>query len=290
MNKILVPVDFEKQSLIALEQSFNLARRILAEIEILYVYHPSSIFGSIFNDDQKNEMLILIEERLSEMARKASVASGVVVTYRLEKGKIHTKIIEVANEIKAQFIFMGTSSSGHEDKQTKRIGYNTYKVLKAAPCSVLTINCNPAFDGCRHILLPLDLTKESLQKVPFAIEIAKYYEAGIKVVSALLPENTPDDADKLYLAGVAVARMISSAEIDCTFELLRNTGDEEPLVPAILHYARQHGEIDMVIISNKQDAGLVEYFVGSDTHEFIRLSDIPVLAVMYEDSEFESLF
>ena len=43
MNKILIPVDFEKQSLLAIEQSFSLAHTILAEITLLYVHEPSGI-------------------------------------------------------------------------------------------------------------------------------------------------------------------------------------------------------------------------------------------------------
>ncbi|NMC99907.1 MAG: universal stress protein, partial [Bacteroidales bacterium] len=36
-NKILVPVDFGEQSLIALDQSYNIARMVNAEIYILHV-------------------------------------------------------------------------------------------------------------------------------------------------------------------------------------------------------------------------------------------------------------
>ncbi len=102
MNKILIPVDFEKQSLIALEQSLSLAHLILAEITLLYVHEPSGIFSSIFSDDQKSEMLIIIEQRLSEIAKKTSASSGLEINFRIEKGKIYSKIIEVAKEINAR--------------------------------------------------------------------------------------------------------------------------------------------------------------------------------------------
>ena len=42
-NKILVPIDFSEQSLIALKQSYNLAKIQDAEIVLLYVLELSLI-------------------------------------------------------------------------------------------------------------------------------------------------------------------------------------------------------------------------------------------------------
>jgi nucleotide-binding universal stress UspA family protein len=290
MNKILIPVDFEKQSLIALEQSFSLAHLILAEITLLYVHEPSGIFASIFSDDQKNEMLILIDERLAEMAGKASISSGITVTYRLEKGRISSKIIEVAKEINAQFIFMGSNSSDKEDLQERQLGTNTLRVLRSAKCPVITFNTKPVNSDFRNILLPLDLTKESRQKVTMGIEIARYYGAGIKLVSALGSKSNSSDSARLYQQGAQVTDFISSAGIGCTFELLESTNDEKSTVPSILNYAKQSGDIDLIIVLTQQEAGLVEYFVGSDALEIIRLSDIPVMSIIPMDLGFTSLF
>ena len=134
-------------------------------------------------------MLIKIDERLAELAGKASLSSGITVTYRLEKGKIYSKIIEVAKEINAQFIVMGTHSSDQEDEQGKRVGANTSRVIRSAKCPVITQWQIMFTHGCRNILLPLDLTKETRQKVTMGIEIARYYGAGIKVVSAFWSKN-----------------------------------------------------------------------------------------------------
>ena len=283
MNKILIPVDFEKQSLLALEQSFNLAHTILAEITLLYVHEQSGIFSSIFSDDQKTEMLIMIDERLAELAGKASISSGITVNYRLEKGKIYSKIIEVAKEINAQFIVMGTYSSDQGSEQGKRVGSNTTRVLRAAKCPVITVNGNHAYSGLRNILLPLDLTKESRQKVTMGIEIARYYSAGIKVVSAYLPKNKKAEFGRLYQQGEQVTDFIASAGIDCTFEVIELKDDEKTSVPSILKYAENQGDIDLIIILTEQEASLVNYFVGSQSQDFVRLSDIPVMSIIPKD-------
>jgi len=279
MNKILIPVDFEKQSLLALEQSFSLAQTILAEITLLYVHEPSSIFSSIFSDDQKAEMLIIIDERLAELAGKASISSGITVNYKLEKGKVYSKIIEVAKEINAQFIVMGTHSSDQEDEQEKRVGANTSRVLRAAKCPVITVNGNHVSSGCRNILLPLDLTQESRQKVTMGIEIARYYGAGIKVVSAYLLKNEKAELGKLYQQGEQVVNFIASAGINCTFELIEMKDEEKTIVPSMLEYAEKQADIDLIIILTQQEISLVEYFVRSLSQDLIRLSDIPVMSI-----------
>lgn len=290
MNKILIPVDFEKQSLLAIEQSFSLAQTILAEITLLYVHEPSGIFSSIFSDDQKSEILILIDERLAQIAGKASVSSGITVNYRIEKGKIYSKIIEVSKEINAQFIVMGTNSSEQEGEQAKRVGANTSRVVRGAKCPVITVNGNHVHSGCRNILLPLDLTMESRQKVTMGIEIARYYGAGIKVVSAFLTKNEKAEAGRLYQQGEQVTTFIASAGIDCTFELIEMKDDTKTYVPSILEYAEKQVGIDLIIILTAQEVGLVEYFVGSQSLDFIRLSEIPVMSIRAKDLSVGSSF
>ena len=290
MNKILIPVDFEKQSLLAIEQSLSLAHIILAEITLLYVHEPSGIFSSIFSDDQKSELLIIIDERLAEVAGKASLTSGITVNYRIEKGKISSKIIEVANEINAQFIVMGGHSSDQEAEKDKRLGTNTLRVVKGAKCPVITVNGKQVYSGCRNILLPLDLTRESRQKVTMGIEIARYYGAGIKVVSAYWSKNEKAEVGRLYQQGEQVTNFIASAGIDCTFEVIELKEAEKTSVPTILNHADQQGDIDLIIILTPQEIGLVNYFVGSQSQDFMCLSDIPVMSIHPMDLGFSTSF
>lgn len=256
----------------------------------MYVHQPSGIFSSIFSDDQKNEMLIIIDERLAEIAGKAALSSNVPVNYRIEKGRIHSKILDVAREIGAQFIFMGKNSSEQEDEQEKHLGVNTSRVVRGSSCPVVVVGSKPAHEGYRQILLPLDLTRESRQKVTMGIELARFFGAGIKVVSALLPKNDRVESGRLYQQGEQVTDFISSAGIDCTFELIESKGDEKSIVPAILNYAKQQGDIDLIIILNDQELGLVEYFIGSGAQEFIRMSDIPVMTIKPKELGFGTSF
>lgn len=290
MNKILIPIDFQKQSLIALEQSYNLAHLLLAEIVLIYVHEQSGMFSGIFTSDQNNEMLSKVDEKLAELSGKASLASGIAISYRIEKGRIYSKILDVAKEIKAQYIIMGTHSSTDDEADERRVGANTSRVIRSAACPVITLNAKHIYHGCRNILLPMDLTKETRQKVTIAIELAKFYGAGIKVVSALWSKKDPLVVNKLYQQGNQVTDFIASAGIESTFEVVENDGGEKTLVPSVLKYASEQGDIDLIIILTQQEIGIVEYFVGSHAQEFIRLSDIPVMSIIPKELGITTIF
>ncbi len=290
MNKILIPIDFQRQSHFAIEQSYNLARLLKAEIILLYVHEQSGLFTGIFSNDQNNEILAKIDERLAELAGKSSLAASVPISYRIEKGRIYSKITEVAKEMNVQYIVLGTHSSEEDEIREKRVGANTSRVIRNAPCPVITINAKHLHQGCRNILLPLDLTKETRQKVTIAIELAKFYGSGIKAVSALWSKNDPAILSRLYQQGSQVTDFISSAGIECSFEVVESNGGEKTLVPSILNYAYQEGDVDLIIILTQQEIGIVEYFVGSHAQEFIRLSDIPVMSVIPKELGITSIF
>jgi len=290
MNKILIPIDFHRQSHFALEQSYNLARLLEAEIILIYVHEQSGLFAGFFSNDQNNEILSKIDEQLAELAGRASIAGGIPVSYRIEKGRIYSKIIEVAKSINAQYIVLGTHSSTDDEIKEKRVGANTSRIIRNALCPVITINAKHLYPGCRNILLPLDLTKETRQKVTIAIELAKFYGAGIKVVSALWSKKDPAILSRLYQQGSQVTDFISSAGIECSFEVVESRGGEKTLVPSILNYAYQQEDIDLIIILTQQEIGMVEYFVGSHAQEFIRLSDIPVMSIIPKELGITSIF
>lgn len=290
MNKILIPVDFEEQSLLSLLQSYNLAKLTQAEIMLLYVHEQPGILASFFSKDEHNEMLSRIDEKLAELAGKTAMISGLKISYRIEKGRVYSKIIEVAEEINAGYIIMGTNSSETGAAHELHLGANASKVIRSASCPVITYNTKHPYNGCRYILLPVDLSKETSQKIKKGIEIAKIYGAGIKVVTAIWTKNNPEIKSILRQQGTKLIEQINKAGIESTFEIVESEDNENTLVPAILNYATLQGDIDMVLILTQQEIGIVQYFVGSHAQEFIRLSQIPVMSITPKDTRNESIF
>lgn len=291
MNKILVPVDFEAQSLIALEQSFNLARLMPAEIVLLYVYQQPSGFAGIFGNNDDNDRLYKIQEKLEELAGKVENEKGIKASALIEKGKVYSKILEMSEKLPADFIIMGTHSQPLTDGEVEGVlGANSSRVIRSSKCPVITINGAHHYKGCRNILLPLDLTNETRQKVTYAIELAKLFGSGIKVVSALIGKNDASSVFKLQHQLDQVFHFISDAGVNCAAEIIEEAGSDKMMVPSIISYAEKHGDIDLIVIMTQQEPGIIEYFVGSHAQEFIRLSTIPVMSIVPKQLGFTSIF
>ncbi len=291
MIKILVPVDFEPQSLIALEQSYNLARLLPAEIVLLYVYDPPAGIRSLFGAAYDEEILKKLEERLTELCTKVQAETGLQVSMILETGQVYSKILEVADKIKAACIIMGTHSQPElPGTAAGALGANSSRVLRSTKCPVITINARHHFDGCRSILLPLDLTTESRQKVTWGIKIAKIYGAGIKVVSGIWSKNDPAVHNRLKFLAGQVKDFIEKEGIRCTAEIVEGVENEKALIPVLLNYAETQGDIDLIMIMTQQESGMIEFFMGSRAQEFVRLSPIPVMSIAPKELGFVSIF
>lgn len=291
MMKILVPVDFEPLSLIALEQSYNLARLLPAEIVLLYVYDPPAGIKSFFTSNYDERIMAKLVDSLDELSQKVRNDTGLQVSTLLETGRIYTRILETAEKTEAHFIVMGTHSEPNEPGgEVGVMGANSSRVIRSAKCPVITINSKHHHDGCRNILIPLDLTAESRQKVTWGIRIAKVYGAGIKVVSGIWSMNDPAVHNKLRILADQVKRVIENEGIRCTAEILLGLENEKALIPSVLKYADEQGDIDLIMIMTQQEVGVIEFFMGSRAQEFIRLSAIPVMAVAPKELGFVSVF
>lgn len=291
MKKILIPVDFELESIIALEQSYNLARLLPAEIVLLYVYDPPTGIHSLFSASHDEEILKKLEAELDGLASKVRDETGLTVSPILEKGRVYSKILETADTIQAQFIIMGQHSQPDLPGSPAGVmGANSSRVLRSTKCPVITINAKHHYDGCRNILLPLDLSRESRQKVNWGIRIAKIYGAGIKVVSGIVSDTDTAEMEKLKFMARQVQQIIEKEGIPCTAEVIENIGNEKSLIPSLLNYAEKQGDVDLIMIMTQQEAGLIDFFMGSVAQEFVRLSPIPVMSIVPKQLGFISIF
>ncbi len=283
-KNILVPYDFREMADIALGQTFNLARLTGLDITLLHVHEDANPVTRMFIDDKSEDIIKNIEIKLNEVAEKASKESGIEIHTMVARGRVHAKIVEVAEMIQAKYIVMSLSSNFEPDPEKKMVGANLSRVIRSAKCPVLTITSKNHYDGCRSILLPLDLSKQTRHKVTWAIEVAKKFNARIRVVSALWSKNNEAVVTQIRGQLIQVRKFIEEKGVEVTAEILESEGGSRTLIPAILDYAHEQGDIDLIMIMTQQEVGWVEFFVGSHATEMIRSSDIPVMSIVPKDT------
>ncbi len=276
-KNILVPVDFNQKSLIALQQATNIAKLLNHDIMLLYVHEETGIFSKLFSDTQdEDKILATLQLKMDEIANQYNTSSGISIKSMIAKGRVSSKIVEIAELIDSQLIIMGTNSEV-EFKAT--IGANTHKVIRWAKSPVITINGLHHQNGCRSILLPLDLSIETRQKVSKAIEMAKHFGASIKVVSALWSKSNVEVSKRLQAQMNQVINYITERNVVCQSEILESSISEKTLVPIFLKYAKEQGDVDLIMIMTQKEIGFVDYFMDSYAQETIRTSEIPVMCI-----------
>lgn len=273
-NKILVPLDFSEQSLIALRQSYNIARFSNAELLLIHVIDEDffKTLDHIFKDQgYEDPVRDQIQLKLDRLAVEVSQEANIIANTTIRKGKIYEEIVRVANEIDATFIVMGTH--GAIGLKKKFLGSNAARVIKEAECPVITIKGTEHHRGCKKIVLPLDLTKETKEKTGKAIELARFFGSEIFVITVI---DTDDEfiLNKLTRQMDQVKSLIESNTISVHTEFI--TGSDIPT--EITNYA-VNINADLIIIMTQQEIYWTEMFIGFAAQEIINNSDIPVLAI-----------
>lgn len=274
-TSILIPWDFENPSQVALEQSLNIARLLKLKIYLLYVHEESGVFSRFFPAEQSESIILNIKKDLEEVAKRYSEEAGVTIEPILERGKPQDVILKKANELSVRFIFMGTTNSNENV-----VGVTTHKVVRTVACPVITAKSTTYHDGCRNILLPLDLSEETRQKVGWAIEIAQAYGAKIKAISAIHPDMDSEALQHLNIQMRQVKNFIEKSKVSCQTEFIETNNTKNSMVSVVMKYLEEHREIDLVVIMTQKEIGIIEYFLDSGAQQIIRSSPVPVMSIV----------
>lgn len=276
-NKIVVPIDFSEQSLIALGQSYNLAKEYDAELLLLHVVEEGG-WTNLVSSKQISEIKKDLQKKLDKLADDTSKKHKIPADTMIAKGKAYEKIIEVADMVSAIMIIMGCNS--RQKLKKFFIGSNALRVVRESNCPVITIKGKHHNLGCKNIVLPLDLTKETRDKVQKAIEIAKLgtYKATIHAVSVM--QSTDEFlVTRLTAQMEQVKNYIRNNDVECTAEIIKKKKEDENLAQCILSYAKKV-EGDLMIIMTQQETNFTRLFIGSTAQEIVNNSEIPVLSII----------
>ena len=273
-SKILVPIGFSEQSMVALAQAFNLAKIKKSKIVLLSVVEEQSMMQSLFLEDKSKELKIKVSQKLAKIGLDYGKKYGVPVEVLVSKGKVYNQINEVAEMISADLIVMGTD--GSLDKAKKIMGSNAERVVRLAYCPVITIKGKDNRQGCENIILPLDLEKQTKEKVTYALEYARYWDATIRLVSVVFRGNQ-DSRKKLILNINQVKKFITNAGVKCTAELVEGE-KKQNLGDFVFEYEKRF-DADLIMIMTKKEELSLSNNISVTARYIINNSEIPVMSI-----------
>ncbi len=289
-KSILVPTDFTKKSLKTIEQSYLLAKIFDVDVTLLHVRQDTkkTLFFSMFSEQETQEMkkkyIDSLHLKLKTIADEALKKHNIKVNTMLSKGRVFEKVIEISEAINAELILLDKNTA--EGNPENYIGTNTSRILRYTQCPVLILNNFDVSKGFKNIILPLDLSKETRQKVNKAIELAKICNSTIKIMSGLLSEQNYV-LNHLQTQLKQVDKFVKESQVSCTSELIKSDKSINKLPGLIFDYAKNN-EGDLIMLMTQQEVGWVKFFIGSHALEIIRDSEIPVLTIVPKDINFVS--
>jgi nucleotide-binding universal stress UspA family protein len=139
-DRVLVPLDFSDPS----QRLLEAARRVLAPAGNLTLLHvveglpivTEGTFGIYPHRRDIEKIKELSQQKLDGYARGLA---GLSVSTRVLEGKPATTILEEIARLDCDLVVMGTHGRTHLDHLL--IGSVTERVLRRAPCAVLTVRC-----------------------------------------------------------------------------------------------------------------------------------------------------
>ncbi len=141
IKKILVPIDFSDYSKSALRYAIDFAKHFDAKLFLIYVVEPI-IYPADFSMGQvtfPSAEVDLNERARTELENLAKAEIGDSLKYEIiiKTGKPFAEINDTASEIDADLIIIATH--GHTGVEHLLFGSTAEKVVRKAPCPVLTL-------------------------------------------------------------------------------------------------------------------------------------------------------
>ena len=278
-NNILIPVDFSETSLLAIKHGAFLAKYTKGDVYLLHVinkqYEHYAVLEQPLHMEDPTAYEIGANNKLNELAASVGKEYGVSVNTIVSLGNPTKEIINNAKEVKADMIVMGTH--GYSPLEELVIGSNTLKVITKSNCPVMTMSEKASGFGYKNILIPIDTSGHSRQKVNYSIELAKIFSAHLHVVG-LLGKNDANEQPGMDIVMSQVKKIATDKSVTCTTEVLK---DVKNRADATIQQAEKI-KADLVIIMTDQEAEISGFFLGPYSQQVIHHSKVPVIAITPE--------
>ncbi len=269
MRPIIVPIDFSDCSLNALEHAFSIAKKGGIDITMVWVKQPQNPLPLLTEAGQNVDAVV--ETEFKRLVNKYQPQlNDSVIDFKLREGRVSREILSEAEDSNAFLIVTGTHGvSGFEERW---MGSNANKIVSDAPCPVITIRgvINIGKD-LKTIVMPVDSTSETRQKVPLTAMIAKMFHSEVHI---LVMYSTKVAAVRRSVEGYMEqsARYFKENKVPVKVEGV----EVKKPVDDILNFATRV-DANLISIMSEMETSVKNWWLGSYTQQLTNNSPFPVL-------------
>jgi nucleotide-binding universal stress UspA family protein len=271
MKNIVVGIDFSENSINSMRHAVAISLKNNATIHLVWVKTIGSSrvaqVADVTNYTAKmNDCLVDLVAQCRQESPKSQIQSVIL------EGRPFIEIPKYAANLRESIIVIGThGNSGFEERI---IGSNAMKTIAASTVPVLVLREGVEINrDLTQILLPIDTSFETLQKVKPAITFAKYFNAKINIIG-IYPSYNTEDKQVVKVQSKHAATLCFQENVRHDIKILEyhHSGCR-----TIVEHALKGDDNLIVVMRNEEDtSGL---FMGSDLQKLLTIAPMPVLIV-----------
>ena len=269
MEKIIVPIDFSEESLKGLKLAIIYANSFKCDVQMVFVIRKrNSKFYLIEYDRIYDAAIEEFENIVSKYKKKLTAGK---LSYIIKTGRIHEEVAHQAEAFDDAMVI--SSTSGDSGFSEYFIGSNVHKIIQETKCPVITITNNKCIKNVDKIVMPLDITKETREKIPYVAEIAKSFNAEVHIIG-VTSSNSKATHKKLTMYSEQAKRYFEQHGVKHEFTILVG----ENITDITIEYAEKI-DAKLIAIMTEQTTTLMNIFIGSYPYQMLNKSSIPVLSI-----------
>lgn len=272
MKNIVVGIDFSQNSVNALRHGVAIAIKSNARVHIVWVKTPGAAtkLGITDEDQLLKKAHAFLDDLIT--STKAEAPHCDVQSVILE-GKAYLKLAQYASNLPESLLVVGShGASGFEEMF---VGSNTMKAVGMSKVPILIIG-NHVQINCdlTKILLPIDTSFETLQKMKTAIEFAKLFSAQL-VLLGIYEKNREDVKHVINIQLNHAIEMCNNANVRYSASTLEVHGQ---VSKATVKWAVTE-EANLLVVMREEEDDISAFWLGSNTRQLINYAPMPTLVI-----------
>jgi nucleotide-binding universal stress UspA family protein len=274
-KKILVATAFQKESEAALEYAIRMAQIINADIILVHIIEQLSLIAENFmSKDLNRHIMDFAEQKILSFANRVLGKRSVHITPMVKKGKVYSVISQLAKEQDVEFILMGRTEK--HDLVRNIFGTNTHHIVGESQVPVITTKSLDKSTGFKRILLPLDLTETTKEKISAAVHVARMFNSSITLMT-VLQKNWVSREIEFSSKLSSIKEIIHNFGIESDYKIINKSGQK---VSDLIIRESEECKADLIMVMTHDETEFRDYFIGTTALAVIRKSRLPVLSII----------
>lgn len=257
-NIILATWDFTEKAEFALKHAVNSAKALHYEIGLFHIVKKDSEIPAA-----EEKLIREIDAKYSDL--------GCTVKPVVHAGNIFTTITDIANDMGAHMIYMGTH--GIKGMQ-KLMGSWALKVIANTKMPFVVVQAPPKNNDLKNIIIPVNFRKENKECVNWALYYSRNFGTKFHILTA---KHTDTNFIKGIESNIFFIRKFFNAR-DIDYDMIEMPNKTE-FFKEVTQYGSENN-IDAIMVMTTKDIGFADYVLGAQEQYIIANEhEIPVICI-----------